>query len=314
MSRVENTTAKIMSLSDAVSRLIHDGDRVCLAGLTHLIPYAAAHEIIRQGKHDLELIRATPDLMCEQMLVAGCLRRVVYSWAGNPGYGLLRVLRKAMEEGRIETEEYTHYGMVARLTAGAMHLPFFPVRTMAGTDLPKVNPRIKTVSDPYTGEVLHVVPPLNPDVTVLHVQRSDPEGNSHIWGFVGEVKEAALAARRVILTAEEIVDTEVILSDPNRVLVPGFKVDAVVHVPWGAHPSYAQGYYDRDNRFYQEWSRFATDEGRLGAWVAEHILDTPNHDGYLNKIGRDRLESLRVPERLAAPVNYGSYGVEASAQ
>lgn len=310
MSRIESTSTKITSLPDAVSRLIHDGDSVCLAGLTHLIPYAAAHEIIRQGKRNLELIRATPDLLCEQMLAAGCLRKVVYSWAGNPGLGLLRVFRKAVEEGRIETEEYTHYGMIACLTAGAMHLPFFPIRTMAGTDLPRVNPRIKTVSDPYTGEVLHAVPALNPDVTVLHVQRSDPDGNAHIWGFTGELKEAALAAKRLIITAEEIADAEVILSDPNRVLVPGFKVDAVVHVPWGAHPSYAQGYYDRDNPFYEEWSRIATNEERVRTWVAENVLGTSDHQGYLDKVGRDRLEALKVPERLAAPVNYGSYGGE----
>ena len=299
---------KIRSLSDAVSSLILDGDSVCLAGLTHLIPYAAAHEIIRQGKRDLELIRATPDLMFEQMLVAGCLRKVTYSWAGNPGFGLLRVFRKAVEEGRIETEEYTHYGMVASLTAGAMHLPFFPVRTMAGTDFPKVNTRIRTVSDPYKGEILHTVPALNPDVTVLHVQRCDSQGNSHIWGFIGEMKEAALASKRLIITAEEIVDTEIIRSDPNRVLVPGFKVDAVVHIPWGAHPNYAQGYYDRDNAFYKDWSRFATDGERVKAWVEEYVLATNDQEAYLNRIGRERLEGLKVPEKLAAPVNYGMYG------
>ncbi|MCL4553724.1 MAG: CoA transferase subunit A [Actinobacteria bacterium] len=308
MSRVEDAVSKVTTLSDAVSRLIDDGDSVCLAGLTHLIPYAAAHEIIRQGKRNLELIRATPDLLCEQMLVAGSLRKVVYSWAGNPGLGLLRVFRKAVEEGRIETEEYTHYGMVARLMAGAMHLPFFPIRTMAGTDLPKVNTNIKTISDPYTGEVLHTVPALNPDVTVMHVQRCDHQGNAHIWGFVGEVKEAAFAARRLIVTTEEVVNTEMILSDPNRVLVPGFKVDAVVAAPWGAHPSYAQGYYDRDNAFYHEWSQSTANEDRVRAWLAEYVLGTPNHVGYLERIGHHRLDGLRVPEGLAAPVNYGVYG------
>jgi glutaconate CoA-transferase subunit A len=307
-------STKIRSLPDAVSSLIHDGDSVCLAGLSHLIPYAVAHEIIRQGKRDLELMRAAPDLMCEQMLVADCLKKVTFSWAGNPGFGLLRVFRKAVEEGRIETEEYTHFGMVASLTAGAMHLPFFPVRTMAGTDLPKVNSHIRTISDPYTGEILHAVPALTPDVTVMHVQRCDAEGNGHIWGFIGEMKEAALASKRLILTTEEIVDTEVIRADPNRVLVPGFKVDAVVHVPWGAHPSYAQGYYDRDNAFYKEWSRFATDRERVNAWVAEYILSTRDQEAYLDKLGRDRLEGLKVPRKLAAPVNYGQYDGEALAK
>ncbi len=314
MNRTKTVTSKVTSLSDAVAGLIHDGDSVCLAGLTHLIPYAAAHEIIRQGKRDLELVRATPDLMCEQMLVAGILRKVVYSWAGNPGLGLLRVFRKAVEQGRVETEEYTHYGLVARLTAGAMHLPFFPMRSMMGTDLPRVNPNIKSVSDPYTGETLPVVPALNPDVTVIHAQRCDLQGNAHLWGFLGEVKEAAFAAKRLIVTAEEIVDSSVILSDPNRVLIPSFMVHAVVAVPWGAHPSYALGYYDRDNPFYQEWSRFATDEERLKAWVADHVLGTRDHEAYLDKIGRARLEALRVPEKLAAPVNYGIYTSEALAR
>jgi len=258
----------------------------------------------------LVLARATPDLVCDQLIAAGCLSKIIYSWAGNPGVGLLRAFRQAVEAGAVTTEEYTHYAMVARLAAGASRLPFFPIRSLAGSDLPGVNPNIRTVLDPYTGERLHTVPALNPDVAVLHVQRSDPEGNSHIWGILGEQKEAAFAAKKLIITAEEIVEPAVIRSDPNRVLVPGFKVDAVVHVPWGAHPSYAQGHYDRDNAFYLQWDQISADEERLADWLEEYVYSCDDHGQYVNRVGLDRLAALRVPEQLAAPVNYGRYGDE----
>lgn len=299
---------KLTSLNDAVSRLIQDGETIYLAGFTHLIPFAVGHEIIRQRKRDLVLARATPDLVCDQMIAAGVVSKVIYSWAGNPGIGLLRAFRRAVEGGSVATEEYTHYAMVAMLAAGASRLPFFPIRSLSGSDLPRVNPKIRTVQDPYTGEVLHTVPALNPDVTVLHVQRCDAEGNSHVWGILGEQKEAAFAARKLLITAEEIVPSDVIRSDPNRVMVPGFKVDAVVQVPWGAHPSYAQGYYDRDNAFYLAWDRISADEARLTDWLATHVFGCHDHNGYTDRIGLDRLAGLRVPQRLAAPVNYGHYG------
>jgi glutaconate CoA-transferase subunit A len=299
---------KLTTLQDAVSRLVRDGDTVYLAGFTHLIPFAAGHEIIRQGRRDLTLARATPDLVYDQMIAAGCARKVVFSWAGNPGVGLLRALRRAAERGELEIEEYTHYQMVARLHAGATHLPFMPVRSGRGTDLPKVNPNLRTVQDPFTGEELTAVPALVPDVAVVHVQRCDEEGNAHIWGILGEQKEAAFAARRLILTAEEIVAPEVIRSDPNRVLIPGFKVDAVAHVPWCAHPSYAQGYYDRDNPFYLQWDAVSADETRLRDWLEAHVLGTKDHREYVRKLGLDDLSRLRVGPALAASVNYGAYG------
>lgn len=302
---------KLTTLQDAVARFVRDGDTVYLAGFTHLIPFAVGHEIVRQGRRGLTLARATPDLVYDQMIAAGCARRVVFSWAGNPGVGLLRAFRRAVERGELELEEYTHYMMVARLAAGASRLGFMPVRTGRGTDLVRANPNLRTVTDPFTGEVLTAVPALVPDVTVLHVQRCDEDGNAHIWGILGEQKEAAFAAKRLVVSAEEIVPTGVVRSDPNRVLVPGLKVDAVVHLPWCAHPSYAQGYYDRDNAFYLEWDRVSADEARLADWLAEFVLGTRDHEAYLERLGRDRLERLRVGPRLAAPVDYGDYGLPA---
>jgi glutaconate CoA-transferase subunit A len=241
--------SKLISLSEAIANFVHDGDIVYAAGFTHLIPYAAGHEIIRQHKRDLVLARATPDLIYDQMVAAGCARKIIFSYMGNPGVGSLRIVRTEIEAGRLEGEEYSHFGMISRLQAGAAGLPFMPMNQTGATDLEHANPRIKRVADPYSGRDVIVVPALNPDVAIVHVQRADAEGNAHIWGIIGEQKEAAFAAQRVIVTAEEIVDEAVIRSDPNRTLIPGFIVDAVCHVPYCAHPSYTQGYYDRDNIF-----------------------------------------------------------------
>ncbi len=240
-------------MRDAVARFVHDGDTVVIEGFTHLICFAAGHEIIRQGRRDLTLCRLTPDLIYDQMIAAGCARKLVFSWAGNPGVGSLHAFRRAVEGNGgppLEIEEYSHFGMVARFAAGAARLPFWPMRNYMGTDLPAANPRIRQVTCPYTGEALATVPALNPDVTVIHAQRADASGNTQIWGLVGVQKEAAFASARVIVVVEELVEEAVIRSDPNRTAVPAMIVDAVVVEPWGAHPSYAQGYYDRDNDFY----------------------------------------------------------------
>jgi len=298
---------KVMSLAEAVDRLVEDGDTVYLAGFTHLIPFAAGHEIIRQGKKDLTLCRATPDLIYDQMIAAGCARKVVFSWAGNPGVGLLRSFRKKAEAKEIELEEYTHYGMVARLWAGATNLPFFPLRSNIGSDLPAHNPNIKTVTCPYTGQVLSTVPALNPDVAVIHAQRADAQGNAHIWGIIGEQREAAFAARKVIITCEEIVSSEVIKSDPNRTLIPGFLVDAVVEEPWAAHPSYVQGYYDRDNDFYLEWDRISRSEEDLRAWLDEWVYGVSGRREYMARFGAERILKLRVNSQYSVPINLGSY-------
>ena len=262
--------SKVMSMRDAVARFVHDGDTVVIEGFTHLICFAAGHEIIRQGRRDLTLCRLTPDLIYDQMIAAGCARKLVFSWAGNPGVGSLHAFRRAVE-GKggppLEIEEYSHFGMVARFAAGAARLPFWPMRNYMGTDLPAANPRIRHITCPYTGEALATVPALNPDVTVIHAQRADASGNTQIWGLVGVQKEAAFASARVIVVVEELVEEAVIRSDPNRTAVPAMIVDAVVVEPWGAHPSYAQGYYDRDNDFYVAWEAISRAPGGIARYL-----------------------------------------------
>jgi glutaconate CoA-transferase subunit A len=298
---------KLTTLTDAVSRLVQDGDCLYLAGFTHLIPFAAGHEIIRQGKKDLTLARATPDLVYDQIAAAGCARKVIFSYMGNPGVGSLKVLRRLIEAGRLEWEEYSHFGMITRLQAGAAGLPFLPMNQTAAPDLERANPNYRRVSDPYTGREVIVLPPLHPDVAIVHVQRADASGNAQIWGIIGEQKEAAFAARKVILTAEEIVSEEVIRSDPNRTLIPEFIVDAVCHVPGCAHPSYPQGYYDRDNEFYLRWDQISeTDEG-VRAYLDEWVYALPDRAAYMQALGESVRSRLQIPSRLSAPVDYGEY-------
>jgi len=302
-------SSKLMTMKEAVAKFVHDGDTAYLAGFTHLIPFAAGHEIIRQGRKDLTLCRATPDIIYDQMIAAGCARKVVFSYAGNPGVGSLRCFRRALEKGQpkpLEIEEYTHFGLSGRLFAGATNMPFLPLRSNLGSDLPKFNPNIRTVRSPYAEEEVSVVPPLNPDVAVVHVQRADAAGNAHIWGIVGEQKDAAFAARKVILSAEEIVPEDVIRSDPNRTLVPDFVVHAVVHEPWCAHPSYTQGYYDRDNEFYMEWDEITKEHEATMKWMEEWILGVEDRAEYLSKIPEEKKRKLRPREALSVPVNFGA--------
>lgn len=301
-------SAKVMSMKQAVGRFIHDGDTAYLAGFTHLIPFAAAHEIIRQGRRNLTLCRVTPDVIYDQMIAAGCAKKLVFSYAGNPGVGPLRCFRRAVEKGipaPLAIEEYTHFDLSGRLFAGATNMPFLPVRTNRGSDLPSVNPNLRTVADPYTGEEVSVVPPLRPDVAVVHVQRCDATGNAHVWGIVGDQKDAAFAATRVILSAEEIVPAEVIRSDPNRTLIPDFLVHAVVEEPWCAHPSYTQGYYDRDNEFYVRWDELTKSHEATLAYLDEWVHGIEDRAAYMRKLGSATLDALRSEPSLAAPVNYG---------
>jgi glutaconate CoA-transferase subunit A len=296
-----------MTMKAAVAAFVRDGDTVVIEGFTHLICFAAGHEIIRQGRRDLTLARLTPDLIYDQMIAAGCARKLIFSWAGNPGVGSLHAFRRAVEGkggAPLEIEEYSHFGMVARFQAGAARLPFWPLRDYQGTDLPRVNPRIRTVTCPYTGETLATVPALNPDVTIVHAQRADAAGNTQIWGLVGVQQEAAFASRRVIVVVEELVDEAVIRSDPNRTVIPGMIVDAVVVEPWGAHPSYAQGYYDRDNDFYVAWEAISRDPARLERYLDEYVRGVPDRAAYLAK-HPGLVERLRARERLAGAVNYG---------
>ncbi len=240
------------------------------------------------------------------MIAAGCVRTLVFSWAGNPGAGSLHAFRRAVESGKppLELDEYSHFGMVARLAAGAARLPFFALRNYMGTDLPTANPRIRAVQCPYTGETLATVPALNPDVTIVHAQRADALGNTQVWGLVGTQKEAAFASKRVIVVVEELVDESVIRQDPNRTIIPGLIVDAVVVEPWGAHPSYAQGYYDRDNDFYVEWEAISRDAARLASYLDDWVFGIKTRAEYVQRQPalKDR---LTAEARLSAGVNYG---------
>jgi glutaconate CoA-transferase, subunit A len=298
---------KVVSLSEAVAQYVHDGDIVYAAGFTHLIPFAAGHEIIRQGRKDLTLARATPDLIYEMMVAAGCARKLIFSYMGNPGVGSLRIVKAEVEAGHLEWEEYSHYSMISRLQAGASGLPFIPMNQTAATSLEHANPQYKRVVDPYSGKEVIVVPPLHPDVAIVHVQRCDAQGNAQIWGILGEQKESAFAAQHVILTAEEIVSEEIIRSDPNRTVIPDFIVDAVCHVPFASHPSYTQGYYDRDNEFYLEWDKITEDPARVKAWLDEWVFGVKDREEYWKKLGSETHQRLSVKPRFAAPVNYGEY-------
>jgi glutaconate CoA-transferase subunit A len=298
---------KLIPLSEAVSRFVQDGDIVYAAGFTHLIPFAAGHEIIRQHRRDLTLARATPDLIYDQMVAAGCARKVIFSYMGNPGVGSLRIVRSEIEAGRLEWEEYSHFGMISRLQAGAAGLPFMPMNQTGAVDLERANPLVKRVTDPYSGRELIAVPALNPDVAIVHVQRADKDGNAHLWGILGEQKEVAFASKRVILTAEEIVDEAVIRSDPNRTLIPGFIVSAVCHVPGAAHPSYAQGYYDRDNDFYLKWDKISENAVYVKAYLDEWVYGVKDRLEFWQKLGSETHERLKVESRFSENVNYGNY-------
>ena len=298
---------KLCSLREAVSQYVKDGDSVYAAGFTHLIPFGAGHEIIRQGRKNLTLARATPDLIYEQMAAAGCASKIIFSYMGNPGVGSLRNLRSLVEKKLVEIEEYSHFAMITRLQAGASGLPFLPMNETGAFDLEKVNQNFKRVTDPYSGKPVVVVPALNPDVAIIHVQRADASGNAQIWGILGEQKEAAFAAERVILTAEEIVPEEVIRSDPNRTLIPDLIVDAVCHVPFCSHPSYTQGYYDRDNEFYLQWDKISETPESVQQYLDEWVFGLPDRDAYWKKLGESTHARLKVGDRLSVPVNYGEY-------
>ncbi|MEU1606364.1 CoA transferase subunit A [Micromonospora matsumotoense] len=264
--------AKLVPLADAVAELVHDGDVVALEGFTHLIPFAAGHEIIRQGRRELTLVRMTPDVIYDQLIGAGCARRLVFSWGGNPGVGSLHRFRDAVQHawpGPLELEEHSHAGMANRYVAGASGLPFAVLRGYTGTDLPRHTANIRPVDCPFTGETLTAVAALRPDVTVVHAQRADRAGNVQMWGITGVQKEAVLAAHRSLVTVEEIVAE--LTPVPGQVVLPGWAVTAVAEVPGGAHPSYAQGYSVRDNDFYRAWDAVSRDRDTFRDWLDRHV-------------------------------------------
>lgn len=273
---------KLLPLAEAIARHVADGACVALEGFTHLIPFAAGHEIIRQGRRDLHLVRMTPDLVYDQMIGMGCAARLTFSWGGNPGVGSLHRLRDAVEHqwpAPLALDEHTHAGMAAAYCAGAARLPFGILRGYLGTDLPAANLRIRSVECPFTGERLAAVPAINPDVTILHAQRADRRGNIAIQGIVGAQREAAFAATALLVTVEEIVDE--LPPAMNGIVLPHWMVSAVAHCPGGAYPSYAQGYYARDNGFYQRWDVIARDRASFRAWMQRHVLGSHDHAGFL---------------------------------
>jgi glutaconate CoA-transferase subunit A len=304
------TSSKVASMQDAIADLVRDGDTVAIEGFTHLISFAAGHEIIRQGRRDLTLARLTPDLIYDQMIAAGVARKLIFSWLGNPGVRGLGAIRRRIESDgpdRLEIEEYSHFGMVGRYTAGAANLPFYPIRSYFETDLPKANPLIREIESPYGDGVVYAVPPLKPDVTIVHAQRADASGDTQIWGLLGCQKEAAFAADRVIVVVEELVDEAIIRADPNRTIIPGLIVDAVVVEPFGAHPSYVQGAYDRDNRFYLDWDAITKDEAAIQAWLGEWVHGIEDRAAYIEKLGSERLAALMPGSAPSGSVDYGSY-------
>ncbi len=295
-------------MADAIYRFVEDGFTIVIDGFTHLICFAAAHEIIRQRKRNLTLCRMTPDLIYDQMIAAGCASKLIFSWAGNPGAGSLFGLRRAIEgqiPSPLEIEEYSHFGLAARLIAGAANLPFYPVQSYLGSDLPTVNPQIRSVTCPYTERSIATVPALNPDIAIVHAQRADADGNAQVWGITGIQKETAFAAKNVIVVVEELVDSTVIRSDPNRTLIPGMVVDAVVVEPFGCHPSYVQGYYDRDNDFYVAWGDISRDPSSLDRYLDEWIYGVGSRTDYVEKLGPDEVSRLKAELVLSTPVNYG---------
>jgi glutaconate CoA-transferase subunit A len=309
---------KLCSLREAIAESVHDGDTLVIDGFTHLICFAAGHEIIRQGKQRLTAVRLTPDLVYDQLIEAGCVDKLIFSWAGNPGVGSLHALRRRTEAAKpgaasggvspappLTIQEYSHFGLLARFMAGAAGLPFWPLDNYAGSSIPGVNPDIKSVTCPYTGRQIATVPALRPDVAVVHCQRADRDGNAQVWGLYGSQKEVAFAARRVIVVAEEIVSTETIRRDPNRTLVPGMIVNHVVHEPWGCHPSFVQGFYDRDNDFYVAWDDISKTPEGYQAYLDEMVRGVPDRAAYMKKMGQGVMDRLRAKSRMCEGVDYG---------
>jgi glutaconate CoA-transferase subunit A len=302
--------SKLLPMSDAIARFVRDGDSVAIGcALEPMIPFAAGHEIIRQRRRDLALIGPISDILFDQLIGAGCVARVVAAWAGNVSAGLGHAYRRAAEQGiprSIEIRDHSNFSIALALHAAALGVPFIPAHTLLGADIATGNPDLKTFASPLDGRPLLLVPALAPDVAIVHAQRADVEGNAHAWGNLGISQEAALAARSVVVVAEEIVAPEVIRSDPNRVLTPGFKVAAVVHALGGAHPSPVQGYYNRDHAFFHEYHQATRTREGMEAWLEDWVHGVPDRVAYLAQLGEERWRGL-APKRsmLAAPVDYG---------
>ncbi|MHB1420396.1 MAG: CoA transferase subunit A [Bacillota bacterium] len=296
-----------------MAEFVNDGDCLYLGGFTHLIPYAAVHQLIVQGRKRLTLCKMTPDVAFEWLLASKTISKLIFSWAGNPGLGNLHLFRRWMEGGYGEPadwEEYTHFTLAARLYAGAAGLPFYPLSGIQNSDLRHWNQMYRTVEDPYTGKSHTVVPPLCPDVTILHAHRADTEGNIQAWGVTGEMLDAAFASKRVLVTVEEIIPPERTRSNPHLTVLPGFIVDAVSTVPYGAYPSYVQGRYDRDDQFYVNWSQCSRDFAWIESFVENKLKAFDSWNQLLSQLDRDFVNRLAVTgEALTEPVDFGQYRV-----
>ncbi len=300
----------ILSMKEAVSRFIEDGDAVVLGtALEAAIPFAAGHEIIRQRKKNLTLVGPISDMLFDQMIGSGCASKVIAAWVGNVIMGVGYNLRRAVEEGipgMIEMEDHTNFSIALALHAGALGIPCIPTKSLLGTGMMERRHSLKQMTCPYSGESLALVPALKPDVTIVHVQRADEEGNTHFWGGSGVTKEAAMASRKVIVVAEELVDKKVIRKDPNRTLFPGFLVSAVVIEPWGAHPSPVQGYYGRDHDRYITYHLESKDRNQYLKWLESWVVGMKDRNEYLKKVGEEGLKSLSLRRhKKSMPVDYG---------
>lgn len=301
---------KLMSMREAVARFVPDGASIALGcALEPLIPFAIGHEIIRQGRRELTLIGPISDILFDQLIGAGCVARIVAAWAGNVSEGLGHNYRRAAEKDQprgIEIVDHSNYSIAVALQAAALGVPYIPIRSLLGSDIARDHPGMRPAPSPLDGSPTLLVSAVQPDVAILHVQRADAQGRAHVWGGLGICEEAALAAKGVIYVAEEIVPAEVILSDPNRVLAPGFKTLAVVHEPGGAHPSPVQGYYNRDHAAFAEYHKASRTPEGFAEWLRAWVLDVPDRAAYLARLGDARWQSLAPREpRLAAPVDYG---------
>lgn len=305
-------TAQVMTTREAVEKFVNDGQLVCFGGFTHGIPFAIGHEMIRQHKKHLAVCKETPDLIVDQLLAAGCIDKLMFSWAGNPGVGSLHAFRRAVEQqvpNPISIEEYTHFITGARYVAGASGLPFMPVTAaVLASDLAKYSDVFKTIDCPFTGKKICLVKAINPDVAIIHGQRADREGNMQMWGIVGSNREIAMASEHVIVSVEEIIDSEIVRRDPNRTVIPGFHVDAVIEEPWGAHPSYSQGYYDRDNQYYMDYERTTRTSEEHDKFLEEWVFGVSDRKEYLKRLGAKRLVSLKTKSYYSTPVDYGYFG------
>lgn len=300
-------TSKLMTLAEAIAQFVPDGSSIALGTAQEtVIPFAAGHELIRQRRRNLTLIGPISDILFDQLIGAGCVAKIRAAWVGNVITGSGYNFRRAVEQGELEMEDHSNLTISMALRAGAMGVPFMPARTALGSDLFKTNSSLKTITCPFTGDTLTAVAAINPDVTILHAQRADEYGNAHLWGNLGITREACLASRRIVITAEEIVDPQVINSDPNRVVTPGFRVSAVAHAPWGGHPSPVPGYYNRDHQAFLDYRESSQTPEDFAQWQARWVDGVSSSDDYLKLVGNERLAELRLKQHvLTEPADYG---------